>query len=182
MSESTEPKNSARRSFFKEASALAIGGIVGLTPVAAGLAVLMDPLRREGEAGKLIRITTLDALPNDGLPRKYPVLASRVDAWNRFPDSPVGAIYLRRTGEKTVEALNVVCPHAGCFVDLKGGGSSFFCPCHNSTFGLDGKIADPKSPSPRGMDSLDVEIRNEKEIWVRFQNFRTGEGEKIPVT
>jgi menaquinol-cytochrome c reductase iron-sulfur subunit len=179
MSESIDPDNRARRSFLKEASAIAIGGIAGLTPLAAGLAVLMDPLTREGAEGQMVRLTTIEALPDDGIPRKFPVLSSRIDAWNRFPDAPIGAVYLRRTGEKTVEALNVVCPHAGCFVDYKGSG--YFCPCHNSSFGLDGKIADPKSPSPRGMDVLQVEIRNEKEIWVKFQNFRTGHPEKTPL-
>jgi hypothetical protein len=29
------------------------------------------------------------------------------------------------------------------------------------------------------MDELEVEIRNETEIWVKFQNFRAGEAEKI---
>ena len=71
------------------------------------------------EISGLTRVTTLDSIPNDGLPRKFPIIASRTDAWNKFPDAPIGAIYLRRTGEKKVEALNVVCPHAGCFVDFK---------------------------------------------------------------
>ena len=38
-----------------------------------------------------------------------------------------------------------------------------------------------KSPSPRGLDELEVEIRSDNEIWVKFQNFRAGEKEKIPV-
>ena len=31
------------------------------------------------------------------------------------------------------------------------------------------------------LDGLQVEIRNEKEVWVKFQNFQTGHSEKIPV-
>ena len=45
---------------------------------------------------------------------------------------------------------------------------------------LDGSVNDPKSPSPRGLDELGVEIRNEREVWVRFQNFRPGAHERIP--
>ena len=45
---------------------------------------------------------------------------------------------------------------------------------------IDGTIADPKSPSPRAMDELEAEVRN-GEVWVRFQNFRKGSPEKIPV-
>ena len=126
-------------------------------------------------------ITSLDALPADGTPQKFAIMADRVDAWTKFPNAPVGAIYLRRTGEKTVEAINVVCPHAGCFVDFRFSNKDFYCPCHNSAFGLDGKITDPRSPSPRGLDTLETEIRNEKEVWVLFQNFQTGNAQKIPV-
>ena len=132
-----------RRDFLKKASSVVIGGAVTLAPVAAGVAVLMDPLRRTGSAGRMIRVTSLEALPADGVPRKFPIIANRTDAWNRFAASPIGAIYLRRTGEQAVEALNVVCPHAGCFVDFRAGTKSFFCPCHNSTFEVDGRIADP---------------------------------------
>ena len=65
-------------------------------------------------------ITTLDTLPKDGTPQKFAIIAGRVDAWNKLPNAPIGAIYLRRVGEKGVEAINVVCPHAGCFVDFRG--------------------------------------------------------------
>ncbi len=93
----------------------------------------------------------------------------------------MGAIYLRRTGENEVKAFNVVCPHAGCFVDYRGDMNSFFCPCHNSAFGLNGELADKRSPSPRGLDSLEAEVRG-NEVWVKFQNFQTGHATKIPVT
>src|SRR5690606_21305170 len=109
------------------------------------------------------------------------VLADKVDAWNRHPSAPVGAIYLRRTGETEVTAFNSSCPHAGCFVDYVPDRSHFWCPCHNSAFGVNGEIETRTSPAARPLDSLDVEIRNEREVWVRFQNFRMGTPEKIPV-
>jgi menaquinol-cytochrome c reductase iron-sulfur subunit len=171
----------ARRDFLKKACAAGIGGAIVLVPAGAGLAVLLDPLRHKASGGERIFVTSLDSLPPNGLPQKFPILASRIDAWNKLPNAPVGAVYLRRTGENSVEALNVVCPHAGCFVDFRQDKKDYFCPCHNSSFSLDGKIADPKSPAPRGLDSLEVEIRNGKEVWVSFRNFQTGHSEKIPV-
>ena len=170
-----------RRDFLKKACAAGIGTAIVLVPVGAGLATLFDPLRRKGSAGEKVFVTSLDSLPQDGLPQKFAILASRLDAWNSFPNAPVGAVYLRRTGDKQVEALNVVCPHAGCFVDFRQEKKDFFCPCHNSSFALDGKIADRKSPAPRGLDGLEVEIRNDKEVWVKFQNFQTGHARRIPV-
>lgn len=175
------PQQPDRRGFFKRAFATIIGIVIGLVPLASGLTVFFDPLRRKSSTSGAIRVTTLDALPIDGVPRKFPVVASRVDAWNTFTEVPIGAVYLRRTGEKTLQAFNVVCPHAGCFVDFLTERGSFRCPCHESTFTADGKIDNPDSPAQRGLDSLKVEIRGNKEVWVEFQNFQAGHAEKIPI-
>lgn len=174
------PSQPERRSFLKKCLAAVLGGVTALVPALAGLGVLLDPLRRKGAAANIVRVATLDALPEDGVPRKFPVFASRTDAWNKFDSVPVGAVYLRRPPGKPLQAFNVVCPHAGCFVDYKDARSAYLCPCHNSTFSIDGHVADPASPSPRGLDELEVQLRNGKEIWVRFQNFRAGSAEKIP--
>ena len=136
--------------------------------------------KKNSGPGAAIRVASLNALPDDGIPRKFPVIAAKVDAWNKFPQVPVGAVYLVRKGGK-VSALNVVCPHAGCFVDYKADRQCYLCPCHNSTFAVDGRINDKNSPSPRDMDPLEVQVRG-TEIWVEFQNFEAGKHERIPVT
>jgi menaquinol-cytochrome c reductase iron-sulfur subunit len=170
-----------RRGFIKQALAIILGGIAVLTPALAALFVLTDPLRRKSSAAGAIRVTSIAALPDDGIPRKFPVLAAKTDAWNKFVNVPVGAVYLRRTKDGKVEALNVVCPHAGCFVDFSAGQDKYICPCHNSSF----KIADgaryPGSPSPRGMDSLAVEVRADGGVWVKFENFEAGRADKVPI-
>src|ERR1051326_6078110 len=174
------PPQPARRNFIKEACAVVIGGIAALAPAISGLLVFFDPLRRKSQDTDAVFVASLSSLPTDGVPRKFPVITSHTDAWNRMPRVPVGAVYLRRTGDKQVQAFNVVCPHADCFVDYVSEKKSYHCPCHNSSFTLDGRIADAKSPSPRGLDELEAEVRNGGEIWVKFQNFRAGEKEKIP--
>lgn len=171
---------SPRRSFIKEAAAVLIGGVVTLVPAAAGLFAWMDPLRRRGGAAGFVKVATLDALPADSVPRKFAVLADHVDAWTRTPQVPVGAVYLRRIKEREIVAMHSMCPHAGCFVDYRDEARDFYCPCHNSTFAQDGSINDPKSPSPRALDTLEVELRG-NDIWVRFQNFAAGHKEKRPV-
>ena len=57
--------------------------------------------------------------------------------------------------------------------------NEFLCPCHNAHFDLTGKRKDENSPSPRDLDTLDVEIRNGSDVWVKFQNFRTGIPNKV---
>src|SRR3954471_18123637 len=122
------PRAEGRRSFLKEAAAILIGAITTLVPLANGLLVFLDPLRKKSKAGDFVMVASLKAVPEDGLPRKFPVIAGHTDAWNKIPPAPVGAVYLRRVG-KTVEALNVVCPHAGCFVDFISDKKSYLCPC-----------------------------------------------------
>lgn len=175
------PPQPERRNFLAQAAAIVIGGVLAVVSPLAGLFVFLDPLRRKSESGGAVLVASLASLPENGEPRKFSVLATRVDAWNRTPNVPVGAVYLQRMKDDTVRALNVVCPHAGCFVDFRPARNHFHCPCHNSSFALDGKVLDPKSPSPRALDDLKVEIRKGTEIWVTFQNFRAGVHDKIPV-
>lgn len=174
-------QGSDRRGFLKRLACHVLGAITVLVPAAAGLAVWLDPVRRKtATGGQLVRVASLTALPDDGVPRKFAVLASHVDAWNKSPETAIGAVYLRREKGGQARAFNVVCPHAGCFVDYMPARDCYLCPCHNSTFALDGRINDAKSPSPRGLDELEVEVRNDSEVWVKFQNYRAGVTGKIP--
>src|SRR5687768_6424277 len=143
----------------------------------------MDPLRRGGSGGKgqLVPVAPLDAVPADGRPYRFQVIADKQDAWNKFPNSPVGAVYLKRMqkdGQENLVAFNVTCPHAGCAVDVMTDGS-FKCPCHNSHFKPDGAIDLEKGcVSARGLDQLEVQL-NDGVIHVRYQNFLAGTHDKI---
>lgn len=171
-----------RRTFFSKAAAVTIGGVVGLCPVAAGLFTFLDPLRSraktggDDEPGQLVRVATLEALPDDGVPRQFPVIADRQDAWNLFPKEAIGAVYLRREkGSDQIEAFNATCPHAGCFVNFVPGRNAYQCPCHDSAFDVSGHRE--YGPSPRDLDSLVAEVRSDGEqqaIWVRYVNFVVG--------
>jgi menaquinol-cytochrome c reductase iron-sulfur subunit len=181
MSDETPKADGApRRSFLTAMGAVAAAGLAGVAPVLAGIATLLDPLRRTRDDQPMVLVTKLAVVPDDGIPRKFTVTADRVDAWTTYQNTPVGAVYLTRTPDG-IRCLNVVCPHAGCFVNLAPAATHFACPCHRSQFALDGTISDPASPSPRAMDELEVEIRNGDEVWVRFQNFQPGQEHKVPI-
>jgi menaquinol-cytochrome c reductase iron-sulfur subunit len=170
-----------RRGFFGKVLAILIGALVGIFPFAAGLVVFLDPLRRKAGPAQKIAVATLDALPADGVPRQFPVLATRQDAWNRFLNEPIGAVFLRRLpGTDQVEALNAVCPHAGCLVAFKPDKNEFKCPCHTSAFEVDGQRVLP-CVAPRGLDTLQCEVRrhgDEEQIVVTFANYYSGLAEK----
>jgi menaquinol-cytochrome c reductase iron-sulfur subunit len=173
-----------RRGFL----AFVIGTLVGAFPFLAGLAVLLDPLRRGDSQGKALRVTALDSLPDDGIPRQFPVIADRDDAWNRYQGEPIGAVYLvRNRGEERVRAFSATCPHLGCFVAYLAPKQRFECPCHKSSFDTSGqKIG---KVSPRNMDELECQIRTVqdaskpgqsiKEVWVTYRKFKSGVDEQI---
>lgn len=193
------PAAGDRRGFLKRAAAVTVGAFVALVPGAAGLVVFLDPLHRRSRSSDLVRVGSVDLLPADGLPRRFPVLATHEDAWNRVPLRPVGAVYLRREPDSDrVEAVSAVCPHAGCFVIFQEQEAAFRCPCHGSRFERTGERIDPAScPSPRALDALATELREHRneegqpvlgadgrprqEIWVRYQSFRAGSPAKIAV-
>jgi Rieske Fe-S protein len=178
-----------RRNFLAAATAAIVGGLVGLFPLGAGALVFLDPILKrkpkaggeggaEGGAGDrpFRRVATVDSLPADGTPVQVPVIADLTDAWNREPNQPVGAVYLRKVAGGAVECFNAICPHAGCFVAYSADRKVFQCPCHTSSFLLDGQRILP-SPSPRDMDSLAVELK-EGEVWVQFVNYYPGHEER----
>lgn len=177
---SNSPDAPDRRHFVAKAAAIVVGGVMSIVAPVAGLVTLFDPLRRKSDTRGMVRVAAFASLSANGEPRKFPVLDTLVDAWNSTENVPIGSVYLQRTGANTVRVLNAVCPHLGCSVGYNAANHGYFCPCHRSSFSLDGAIADPKSPSPRRMDELEAVVKD-GEVWVRFQNFRKGSPEKIPV-
>jgi menaquinol-cytochrome c reductase iron-sulfur subunit len=175
-----------RRNLLAALGAILVGGIVSLFPLGAGALVFLDPIlkRKKQDEGSgegdrpFRRVAAVDALPADGTPVQVPVLADLKDAWNSDPNQPVGAVYLRRVGSQ-VECFNAICPHAGCFVAYSPERKLFQCPCHTSSFELDGERIMP-SPSPRDMDGLKVDEAKlkEGEVWVQFVNFYPGHEER----
>ena len=179
------PETKDRRDFMAKSVAVVIGGFTAVVPFAAGLTVFFDPLWRTGSGSTFIKVATKDSVPDDGIPRQFPVIANRTDAWNYYPDEPIGLVYLRREkGSDKIEALQAICPHAGCIVDFNIPNGQFQCPCHNSNFEPDGVRIDPEAcPSPRDLDILLVDPERlgqaEGEIWVEFKKFRAATSEKI---
>ena len=180
-----------RRDFLLKAGSVCAGCAVAAVPIAAGLRVVADPVTRDGGTGggaeaPFIPVASLDSLPEDGSPQKFTVRADKSDAWSRFPNQVVGAVFLRRLAseeeaEPQIQAFNVVCPHLGCAIEFRDEPRDYFCPCHNSSFALDDGAQEKGSPSARGMDELATRIEGSGEISVQFQNFVMGIPEKKPV-
>ena len=173
----TADGSTPRREFLKAAACVALGACALAAPIGAAVVVLARPLKSRG-VPLPVKITILDSLPLNGPPRFFQVVTERRDAWTKFPANAIGAVFLRRIGAEEVVAFNASCPHLGCAVEFRKERDAFFCPCHNSDFAKTGEVRGP-SPSRRGLDTLRVEIREGGEVWVYFENFKTGIAEKV---
>lgn len=176
-----------RRGFFMQFVTLVLGAVVGLVPLAVGALTIIFPLRKRAAAEGLVRVGTLGSVPLDGTPQVFPVIVDKRDAWNTYPQQPIGSVYIRRLGPEgtdppRLQVFQTTCPHAGCFVGFVRDRKQFYCPCHTSSFTLDGARV-PPCPSPRDLDPLEYELRGtgeEAEILIKFVDFYTGLEERKP--
>lgn len=172
----------SRRDFYRYGSAL-LGSLTSVGLAIPCVAYVLDPLRRRSEDGADRRLTRLSAL-EVGVPRSFPIVAERRDAWVKYPAEPVGTVWLVRQPEGSpvpVLAFTAECPHLGCSIGLAEGGKSFLCPCHKGQFTLSGERSN--LVSPRGMDALDVDLTEDEDptVVVHFRRFRSQMKEKTPL-
>jgi Rieske Fe-S protein len=79
-------------------------------------------------------------------------------------DIPVGSgvivddVVITQPAQGTFKAFSAVCTHAGCTVAEVLGGS-INCPCHGSSFNLDGTVAN--GPAKRPLDAKDIAVQGD---------------------
>lgn len=160
--------------------------VLGMVVALPGLRMLLAPLRRARRATGFIRVAPL---PNEtGKPIRVTVSADRWDGYMHYPPGPIGAVWLitepATDGSTGVRCLQTVCPHLGCGINYVADRGAFTCPCHTSDFDARGKRL--FGPSPRDMDELECRISEQDEtgrrwVEVRYQEFRTGTSQRVPV-
>ncbi len=176
-----------RRGFFISFLTNVIGMAITLTPIVIGSIFFVDPLlrkRKETGAGEesaapeegYVKVARLDSLPTDETPVNFRVKMDIRDAWNLHRDQPVGAVYLSRDAENKLRCFNQICPHLGCDVSFRPDSRSFICPCHDSSFALDG-TRNNQIP-PRDLDPLDTIVTETGDIWVKYVKFSPATSER----
>jgi len=69
-----------------------------------------------------------------------------------------GRFYLTRLGDGGFLAMSLKCTHLGCSVGWNESEKRFICPCHSSSFEINGNVISP--PAPSALDLLPVLIEN----------------------
>jgi cytochrome b6-f complex iron-sulfur subunit len=72
---------------------------------------------------------------------------------------PEGRFYLARLADGGFLALHRECTHLGCTVPWVAAEDRFVCPCHASSFDINGDVLSP--PAPRPLDIFPVRIEND---------------------
>ena len=120
-----------------------IGGTVG---VILGGAIL-SPLFRSREENWLTAANLTD-LPDDR-PTAVTLRVAREDGYNQVIDRRT--VFLVKTGETEVTALDSTCTHLGCRVSWDAETQELKCPCHGGVYDSTGavKSGPPPAPLPR---------------------------------
>ena len=126
-----------RRDMLKTSWAV-LGGMALLEVGVISLAY-MQPRLAEGEFGGLITAGNVTDFPNGSVTH----IAN-------------GRFYLARLADGGFLALYQRCTHLGCSVPWDQEAGQLICPCHSSSFSVEGDVLNP--PAPRPLDLFAVSI------------------------
>lgn len=88
------------------------------------------------------------------------VVAGNVDDFKPNSVTPFrsGRFYISRLSDGGFLAMSLKCPHLGCSVGWNESENKFVCPCHSSSFEINGNVS--SAPAPRALDLLPLKIEN----------------------
>jgi cytochrome b6-f complex iron-sulfur subunit len=128
-----------RRDILKTSWAV-LGGLAALE-LGALSTTYMQPRLADGEFGGLITIGSTEDFP----PGSVTHIAN-------------GRFYLSRMEDGGFLALYQSCTHLSCTVPWEQSANQFVCPCHSSSFNVEGDVLN--SPAPRPLDIFAIQIED----------------------
>jgi menaquinol-cytochrome c reductase iron-sulfur subunit len=144
-----------RRTFY----GVVINGLMGLITAAIALPaaayLLLKP--KSDKKSQWVDAAEVSAL-KIGKPEEVVYRRTRVDGWRVLNEKTTA--WVVRTDEQNVIAYTPQCTHLGCAYHWEAGSNQFLCPCHTSTFSIDGKVT--SGPAPRPLDRYVTRIDGNK--------------------
>lgn len=144
-----------RRTFYL-ACIYAIWALLGLVlAVPAAVYLLWPPRpRKEQDWTEAGTVTQLQI----GTPSEFVFRRNRVDGWK--VTSEKSTAWVVKMAENQVVAFSPQCPHLGCAYHWVAKQNEFLCPCHASTFSIEGQVL--TGPAPRALDRFEVNVEGDK--------------------
>ncbi len=177
IKENMHPSGNGRRNFLKICSVF-LSSFIGIAYAVPLIRAFISPAMQDTVIGSsgLFDIGNINDCEVN-VPKKVSIKGSKMDAWNKFPLTAIGAVWIVMDKDKKFTVFSSICPHLGCGIDWDGDSGRFVCPCHESYFDIRGKVL--TGPSPRGLDTLETEIKQGK-LFVRYQKMKLGISKKMP--
>lgn len=162
MENSSEPaveSPTQSRRGFGYAVIYGLGALISAAlAVPAALYLLLPPKTRKQdswvEAGDLSQL-------QPGTPEEMTFRRVHTDGWKIHSEK--GTAWVVKTASGEIRAYSPVCTHLGCAYHWDAGKSDFLCPCHGSTFALDGTVL--SGPAPRPLDRFETKVENAR-LWL----------------
>jgi menaquinol-cytochrome c reductase iron-sulfur subunit len=144
-------ESSTRRSFYSAAIA-GLGALMtaALAAPAAAYLLIRPKSQKQSDfvpAADLAQLTV-------GKPEEVVFRRTRVDGWRVLNEKSTA--WVLRKDDQNVVAFAPQCTHLGCAYHWDEKENNFLCPCHTSTFSIDGKVL--SGPAPRPLDRLVTKI------------------------
>jgi menaquinol-cytochrome c reductase iron-sulfur subunit len=93
-----------------------------------------------------------------GTPSEWVFRRNRVDGWK--VTSEKSTVWVVKKAENEIIAFSPQCPHLGCAVHWVAKKHEFLCPCHASTFSIEGQVL--SGPAQRPLDRFEVKVEGDK--------------------
>jgi len=144
-------ESTTRRTFYSAVIA-GLGGLMtaALAAPAAAYLLLRPKSQKQSDfvpAADLAQLTV-------GKPEEVVFRRTRVDGWRVLNEKSTA--WVVRENDQNVVAFTPQCTHLGCAYHWDEKEHNFLCPCHTSTFSIEGKVL--TGPAPRPLDRYVTKI------------------------
>ena len=137
------PDTPDRRRFLSRIVTAIHAVIAGTVGVLVGGAVISPSLGRDEQSW--LPAGTLADLPQNE-PTPVTIRVARQDGYSQVVDRRT--VFLVRTGESEVKALDSTCTHLGCRVSWDAETKELKCPCHGGVYDTTGAVKAGPPPAP----------------------------------
>jgi len=167
MNDSNQEKSQDRRIFMLSVIYGLWGGIAAILAAPAAIYLLWPPkVKKEDEWVEATALSDLDT----GTPKEIVFRRNRLDGWKLSTEKT--SAWVVKNSESQITAFKPQCPHLGCGYHWNAQNKEFLCPCHASTFSVEGDVL--TGPAPRPLDRYETKIAGEKLLLRSFPDSHKG--------
>jgi menaquinol-cytochrome c reductase iron-sulfur subunit len=162
MENSSEPAPESptqSRRGFGYAVSYGLGALISAAlAIPAALYLLLPP--KTGKQQDWVEAGDLSQL-QPGTPEEMTFRRVHTDGWKIHSEK--GTAWVVKTADGKIFAFAPACTHLACAYHWDADKSDFLCPCHGSTFALDGTVL--SGPAPLPLDRFETKVENAR-LWL----------------